>query len=285
MSLNVKEALKYGIGFLAGSPTSELDSRILLGIASQMNREDIILNPLKSLTSEQEKEYLGLLERRNKGEPIAYIVGYKEFYGLNFVVSRDVLIPRPDSEILVEATLEYAKKHFDQSHEIKILDICTGSGALLISIFANLQKKNNFKGIGIDISKEALQIAKVNRRLLLPSEAQVYFLEADVFDEGLSLEADLVISNPPYIKEKDISVLIPDVKDFEPLIALNGGDDGLLFYKELARKCLNSKTVILEIGMGQESDVTNIFNEQGYKLVDSFKDYGGITRVLIFKIF
>ncbi len=272
---SIKEALYFGITELKPySPSSYIDAKILLEFATQ--KQDLLLLPQNSSVSNTEFEtFEKLLKRRQKGEPVAYITGFKEFFGLNFKVSKDTLIPRPDSEVLVEEAI----KIINQNSITKVIDLCTGSGALIISVLSHIK---NIEGYAVDISKEALDVARKNAEMLIPN-SKIKFKVTDVLGDDLIVyDGSLVLSNPPYIKTQEIESLDVDVKDFEPKLALDGGADGLIFYRIIAEKCRNAKFIALEIGIGMVESVINIFMKSGFSLISICKDLRGIDRVIIF---
>lgn len=215
-----------------------------------------------------------IIERRKVGEPISKILGRRGFWRGDFIVDKNVLDPRADSETLIQAVLE---KFPDKNQPLRILDLGTGSGCLLISLLMEYKKAI---GIGVDISKKAIEIAKKNAD---KNGVKAKFICADMENLSQNLGSfDIVISNPPYIPTKEIKTLDKSVKDYDPLMALDGGEDGLKFYRIIAEKAPAS-VVFLEIGKGQKDDVKKIFEHQKWQLRDSKKDFGGITRILIFK--
>lgn len=215
-----------------------------------------------------------IIKRRKMGEPLSKILGHRGFWKGDFFVDKNVLDPRPDSETLIQAVLE---KFPDKNQPLKILDLGTGSGCLLISLLMEYKKAI---GIGVDVSQKAFQIAKKNA---LKNGVRADFVCADMENLPKNLEAfDIVISNPPYIPTQEIETLDKNVKDYDPLMALDGGADGLKFYRIIAEKA-PAPVVFLEIGKGQEKEIQQIFEEKKWHLWDTKKDFGGITRILIFK--
>ena len=217
--MNIQETLNKAVKILNKSniKNSYLDSEILLSKTINKDRKYIILNSQEQLSKKSLKNFSNLIKRRKKGEPIAYLINKKEFWNHTFYIDCNVLIPRPDTEILVEETL----KLFSKSSKLRMLDIGTGSGCILLSI---LKERRNFFGIGIDISKNAIKVANFNAKLQQLSN-RVKFYKSDV-DKFLIGKYDIVLSNPPYIKKKDLKYLEKDIVDFEPKIALDGGRDG-----------------------------------------------------------
>lgn len=226
-----------------------------------------------------ETQIQDFLMRRALNEPVSKIIGKKGFWKLDFFVSTDVLDPRPDSECLIESVLKYFK---DKSKPYQILDIGTGSGCLLLCLLYEYQ---NACGLGVDISQKALDVAQKNAKGFNAS-----FLKKDFYQDDFILglaQYDIIVSNPPYIKTSDIPLLEDSVKKYDPMLALDGGEDGLNPYRFLAlslKKILSKEGMIFfEIGQGQETDVKTIMSEQGYTFVEEVKDLSGIIRVLIFK--
>ena len=211
--------------------------------------------------------------------PYAYITGTKEFMGINFKVNEDVLIPRDDTEILVSKVIELIKEKTNDSI-IKILDMCTGSGCIAISI-AHEFKNRNISVWATDISADALNVAKENA---LANDAKINFIQSDLFSE-LTNKFDIIVSNPPYIKSKVINSLQREVKDNEPLIALDGGEDGLDFYKRIsndAKNYLNNNGILaFEIGFDQKEEIIKILQDEGYTNIEAYTDYSGNDRVVI----
>ena len=215
-----------------------------------------------------------IVEQYKSGAPLSKILGHRGFWKGDFIVNEDVLDPRPDSETLIQAVLD---KFPDRNKSLHILDLGTGSGCLLISLL--MEYKNAF-AIGIDISEKAIEIAQKNA---YKNKVKAEFILTDMAKLNPKLgNFDFVISNPPYIPTKDIENLDKNVKNYDPLLALDGGNDGLNFYRIIA-KIAPAPIVFVEIGIGQEQDVKIIFEELNWQLLDTKKDFGGVKRVLIFK--
>ena len=215
-----------------------------------------------------------IIERRKSGEPLSKILTHRGFWKGDFIIDKNVLDPRPDSETLIQAVLD---EFPDKTQPLRILDLGTGSGCLLISL---LMEYPHATGVGVDISEKALSIARKNA---LKNNVKAEFILADIGKLPQNLGPfDIVISNPPYIPTKDIKNLDECVKKYDPHLALDGGVDGLDFYRFIAQTAPAS-FVFLEIGQGQEKDVQNIFEQKNWEFLASKKDYAGITRVLIFK--
>jgi len=256
--------------------SSKLDSEILLSKIIKKNRKYLILNSNEELKKENIKSFDYLVKRRKKGEPIAYLINKKEFWKQNFYINQNVLIPRPDTETLVEETL----KLFNVNSKLNMLDIGTGSGCILLSI---LKERRNFFGTGIDISKKAINVARFNAKMHQLSN-RVKFYNSDV-DKFLIGKYDLVVSNPPYIKRQDLKYLEADVKRFEPKLALDGGKDG---FSKITKVISKTSTLlkrngrfILEIGFGQKNRILNILKQNNFFINKVLKDYGKNDRCII----
>ena len=256
--------------------SSKLDSEILLSKIIKKNRKYLILNSNEELKKENIKSFDYLVKRRKKGEPIAYLINKKEFWKQNFYINQNVLIPRPDTETLVEETL----KLFSVNSKLNMLDIGTGSGCILLSI---LKERRNFFGTGIDISKKAINVARFNAKMHQLSN-RVKFYNSDV-DKFLIGKYDLVVSNPPYIKRQDLKYLEVDVKGFEPKLALDGGKDG---FSKITKVISKTSTLlkkngrfILEIGFGQKKKILSILKQNNFFINKVVKDYGKNDRCVI----
>jgi len=256
--------------------SSKLDSEILLSKIIKKNRKYLILNSNEELKKENIKSFDYLVKRRKKGEPIAYLINKKEFWKQNFYINQNVLIPRPDTETLVEETL----KLFNVNSKLNMLDIGTGSGCILLSI---LKERRNFFGTGIDISKKAINVARFNAKMHQLSN-RVKFYNSDV-DKFLIGKYDLVVSNPPYIKRQDLKYLEVDVKGFEPKLALDGGKDG---FSRITKVISKTSTLlkkngrfILEIGFGQKKKILSILKQNNFFINKVVKDYGKNDRCVI----
>ncbi|MGL5506292.1 MAG: peptide chain release factor N(5)-glutamine methyltransferase [Paraclostridium sp.] len=262
------------------SDTPKLDIEILLSKAlGDVDRLYIHLNLNKELTNEQLEYFNRMIQDRLNGRPIAYIVNNREFMGLDFYVEEGVLIPRPDTEPLVEEVIELVK----DKEDLKIVDIGTGSGAITVSLARYIKSCEIYS---LDISEKALDIGLKNA-ISNGVENKISFIKSDVFsgieDKGLSL--DVIVSNPPYIKKADIDTLHTQVKDYEPYIALEGGEDGLDFYRAITEqsiKYLKTEGILaFEVGHDQAQDVSDILNQNGYSKIYTKKDLQGIDRVVI----
>jgi release factor glutamine methyltransferase len=276
--MNIENILNEGINILQKNKIAnpQLDSEILLSNSIKRDKKHIILNPKEILNSEQLGKFKSLIERRKKGEPIAYIINKKEFWKDEFFVNKDVLIPRPDSELIIEQVL----KIYSKDVQLQVLDIGTGSGCILLSI---LKERSNFYGTGIDISKKSINVSKFNaKQLNLTNRVKFFHSSVDNFNNG---KYDIIVSNPPYIEQLSLKYLEKDVVNFEPKLALSGGFDG--FSK--IRKVINKASIlikkngkfILEIGFNQKNKVIKILKEEGFYVNKAIKDYGNNDRCLV----
>lgn len=274
--MTYREAADWGAEVLARADIAEakIDARLLLEHACKTDRNFYYLHMNEEMTDEQQAEYASVVKKRAERIPLQYITGEQEFMGLPFIVNSNVLIPRQDTEILVEEALKFVKSETD------VLDLCTGSGCIIISILKNVPSAT---GTASDISKQALAVAKENARR---NEVAVRFEKSDLF-ENIKNTYDVIVSNPPYIPTDEIENLMPEVRDFEPFDALDGKQDGLFFYKKIieeAHNYLKSEGVLLlEIGCEQGTAVSELMEKAGYKEIKVVKDLAGLDRVVIGK--
>ena len=276
--MNIENILKEGIKVLQKNKIAnpQLDSEILLSNSIKRDKKHIILNPKEVLNSEQLGKFKSLIERRKKGEPIAYLINKKEFWKDEFFVNKDVLIPRPDSELIIEQVL----KIYSKDDQLQILDIGTGSGCILLSI---LKERSNFYGTGIDISKKSINVSKFNaKQLNLTNRVKFFHSSVDNFNNG---KYDIIVSNPPYIEQLSLKYLEKDVVNFEPKLALSGGFDGFSKIRKVINKTSNlikkNGKFILEIGFNQKNKVIKILKEEGFYVNKAIKDYGNNDRCII----
>lgn len=289
----------------AGIPDAGNDARLLLEWCCGTDRNTLLAHGDRAVSEEETKKYKEAADRRRSREPLQYITGRQEFMGLQFEVDGNVLVPRQDTEILVEEVLK-------NLHDgMRILDLCTGSGCILLSL---LHYSNDCTGVGTDLSAGALQVARRNACRILPGtsfadaadgsrdqqknmhnmhnmhtmhveEARVTFLEGDLF-QGLEdgERFDMIVSNPPYIRTDVIDTLMPEVREHEPLMALDGGKDGLFFYRQITARAggylAGGGMLFFEIGYDQGEDVSRLMEAAGYTQVEVFKDYAGNDRVV-----
>jgi len=276
--MNIENILNEGISILQKNKIAnpQLDSEILLSNSIKRDKKHIILNPKEVLNSEQLGKFKNLIERRKKGEPIAYLINKKEFWKDEFFVNKDVLIPRPDSELIIEQVL----KIYSKDDQLQILDIGTGSGCILLSI---LKERSNFYGTGIDISKKSINVSKFNaKQLNLTNRVKFFHSSVDNFNNG---KYDIIVSNPPYIEQLSLKYLEKDVVNFEPKLALSGGFDGFSKIRKVINKTSNlikkNGKFILEIGFNQKNKVIKILKEEGFYVNKAIKDYGNNDRCII----
>ena len=244
----------------------------LLAFTLNVTKEYLLINYQEEIPKEKVKTYNENIEKLISGEPIQYIIGKQEFMGIEFIVNKNVLIPQPDTEILVEKSIEIAKTY----EKPKILDLCTGSGAIAVSTGKIFPQAIIYAS---DISKEALLIAKTNDK-----SNKIKFIQSDMF-ENIEEKFDIIVSNPPYIKTEEIKKLSKEVQN-EPNIALDGGKDGLQFYKEIIEQAYNylnkNGYICLEIGEDQKEGVTKLIeNNRHYKDIKTYKDLNKNDRVII----
>jgi len=256
--------------------SSLLDCEILMSKAINNNREFIILNLKKEIENSNYNHFKKLVNERSKGKPIAYIIGKKYFWKYEFEMNEDVLIPRPDTEIIIEQVLNIFKK----KDRINFLDIGVGSGCILLSI---LKEKKDFLGTGIDISNECVKLSKINaNKLGVNNRAKIIKSDVDNFNFG---KYDLVISNPPYIKKLDLKYLDRDVINFEPRLALDGGLGGLSEIRKVIAKSselIKKKgKLILEIAFDQKNEVIELLKDKGFYINSIAKDFAKNDRCII----
>jgi release factor glutamine methyltransferase len=276
--MNIENTLNKGTNILKinNIPNPYLDSEILLSESINKDKKHIILNLKEILNTKQLKTFNSFIERRKNGEPIAYLIKKKEFWKDEFYVNKDVLIPRPDTEIIIEQIL----KIYPKQSQLQVLDIGTGSGCILLSL---LKERPNFYGTGIDISKKSINISKYNaNKLNLTNRSRFVHSSVDNFKIG---KYDIVVSNPPYIELLNLKYLEKDVINFEPKLALSGGFDGFSKIREVISKAKNlvkkNGKFILEIGFNQKNKVKEILKKEGFYINKTVKDYGNNDRCII----
>lgn len=272
----------------AGIEEAALDARLLLEYVCHTNRNDLLVHGERPVEAAQEEEYLKYISERGKRIPLQHLTGEQDFMGLSFQVNKHVLIPRQDTEILVEEVLK-------ELHDgMSILDMCTGSGCILISL---LHYSNGCFGVGADISEQALAVARENAENLLNADAEfvpndelnadpgsrVTFLHSDLF-EHITGKYDVIVSNPPYIRSDVIPTLMPEVKDYEPMQALDGTETGLYFYERIVSESrahlVRGGKLYFEIGHDQGSEVCELMRRTGFLEITVVKDYAGLDRVV-----
>ncbi len=276
--MNIEEILKKEINNLKQNniENSTLKAKILLANILNVKKEYLLIHSEEEIKQEDKIKYENCIKELIKGKPLQYITNKQEFMGLDFYVDENVLIPQPDTEILVEKTIEIAEK----TQKNKILDMCTGSGCIAISL---AKKINNTQIIAVDISNNALNVANKNA-INNNVENKIKFINSDMFN-NIEEKFDIIVSNPPYIETETINKLEIEVQN-EPHLALDGGIDGLKFYKTIANnafKYLNENGyLLLEIGYNQQNSVTQLLQDIGkYKDIETVKDLGGNYRIVI----
>ncbi len=269
----------------AGVPEAKLDARLLLEHVCHTDYNTLLVHGDRFVTVEEQAAFDKLLAKRKERVPLQQLTGEQEFCGLTFMVNEHVLIPRQDTEILVEAALKKTKPG------MQVLDMCTGSGCILISL---LSMGKDLSGVGVDISKEALGVAKVNAKRLLAAEKSPVFLQGDLFEALVAQQGvdeqernqqfDIIVSNPPYIESRVIEDLMPEVKIYEPRTALDGSEDGLLFYRRIVKESdsylKEDGYLMFEIGHDQAGAVSGLMAAEGFADIEVIKDYAGLDRVV-----
>ena len=270
--MQIREALQQAKQILkaAAIDTASLDANLLLSHVTSLSKVMLIAHDEDELSKEQEDKFFSLINKRKSGYPIAYILGYKEFFGLRLKVTEDTLIPRPDTETLVEKALAF-------NPQGKVLDLGTGTGAIILALKSEL--KASIDAYAVDLSKKALEVASFNsQKLNLP----VTFIQSNWFSMLGDLKFSMIVSNPPYMPKDDIHLTQPSLP-FEPIQALTSEEDGLLDIKLICKEAKahleNGAPLLIEHGFNQGEKVRAIFTEQGYKNVATIKDLGGNDRV------
>lgn len=256
----------------AGITDAELDARLLLEFICHTDRNALYAHGDQEIEDEKMHDFLQLIEKRAVHIPLQHLTGEQNFMGLDFLVNEHVLIPRQDTEILVEEIMR------DLHDGIRILDMCTGSGCILLSL---LHYSNDCSGVGVDVSEDALAFARQNADRL--AEKQAVFIQSDLF-EKVEGSFDLIVSNPPYIRSQEIAGLMPEVREHEPHLALDGKDDGLHFYREIIKGAMphlkRGGQLFFEIGYDQGEAVQALLAANGYTEIAVVKDYAGLDRVV-----
>ena len=276
--MNINSVIRNGSKILSKNSilSAELDSEILMAKTIKKDRNFILLNSDNILNKNDINYFFDLIEKRSLGNPISYLINKKFFWNSEFFITNDVLIPRPDTELVIEKVLNLTK----QKNKVNILDIGVGSGCILLSI---LNERKNFNGTGIDISKKCLKITKINAdKLKVSNRIKLFKSDVDKFNLG---KYDLIVSNPPYIKTLKIKYLERDVAEFEPKLALNGGLDGLSEIRKVIKKSSelikkNGKFV-LEIGFDQKNKVINLLKKEGFYINSTHKDLANNDRCIV----
>ncbi len=267
----------------AGLETPQLDARVLIAAALEIDSTQLFSYPETKMSETQLERLQGFVARRMNHEPVARILGIREFWSLEFKVDESTLVPRPDSETLIDTVLRNVD---DPQAELSILDVGTGSGCLALSLLSELL---NARALATDINPAALRVAQQNAQALGYSE-RIEFKQATWLENmtnGLLSPFDMIVSNPPYIPNKDIEQLEPDVAQFDPHLALSGGEDGLDAYRQLLPQLSGhikaSGLILLEIGWNQATDVADIGARAGFIHCETLKDLAGHDRVVLFR--
>ena len=260
----------------AGIEEAALDARLLLEAVCGTDRNDLLVHGEQPVAPEAEEKYLNWIRQRAEHIPLQQLTGEQGFMGLTFSVNEHGLIPRQDTEILVEEVLK-------ELHDgMRVLDMCTGSGCILLSL---LHYSNDCEGLGVDLSAEALEVAGRNvLKVLTPEKAEhAHFLQSDLF-EKVEGKFEIIVSNPPYIASAEVEKLMPEVRDHEPRMALDGTEDGLYFYRriieEAGKHLVSSGLLFFEIGYDQGQAVSELMRTEGYCDVQVVQDYAGLDRVV-----
>ena len=277
--MNLRNALNQASRILIKNEiikSTLLDSEILMCKAINRNREFIISNLNNKIDKNSLKYFKDLVLQRACGKPISYITGTKNFWNFQFQINNNVLIPRPDTEIIIEEVIKITKN----KKKLRVLDIGVGSGCILLSI---LKERKNFSGIGIDLSKKCIDLSRLNAfKLQLGNRVKFFKSDIDNFNNG---QYDLIVSNPPYINQFDLKKLDKDVKNFEPKLALDGGLDGLSVIRKVINKSSDliklNGMLILEIGFNQKNKVKKILTNKGFYINKVVKDYANNDRCII----
>ena len=270
------ETYKQAVKLLedAKVPEAALDARLLLEFVCDTNRNTMLVHGDREVTDAEAAKYEEVLAVRAKRIPIQQIMGVQEFMGLEFAVNEHVLIPRQDTEILVEEVL----KHIHDG--MRVLDMCTGSGCILVSL---MHYSNDCSGVGADLSKDALTVARSNAEKLLHPDKSIEFIQSDLFEQ-VTGKFEIIVSNPPYIRPDVIETLMPEVRDHEPMMALDGGADGLDFYREIVsgskEYLAGGGMLFFEIGYDQGEEVKMLMEQAGFAEVNVVQDYAGLDRVV-----
>lgn len=260
----------------AGIEETALDARLLLEAVCGTDRNDLLVHGEQPVSPEAEEKYLNWIRQRAEHIPLQQLTGEQDFMGLTFSVNEHVLIPRQDTEILVEEVLK------ELHDRMRVLDMCTGSGCILLSL---LHYSNDCEGLGVDLSAEALEVAGRNvLKVLTPEKAEhAHFLQSNLF-EKVEGKFEIIVSNPPYIASAEVEKLMPEVRDHEPRMALDGTEDGLYFYRriieEAGKHLVSSGMLFFEIGYDQGQAVSELMRTEGYCDVQVVQDYAGLDRVV-----
>lgn len=265
----------------AGLPDAALDARFLLEEVCGTNLQTLLVFPEKKVTEEEANQYRAFVQRRKDREPTAMILGEWDFMGLTFRLNKSTLIPEQDTEVLVETALEELKRRGPGEAPLRILDLCTGSGCILLSLLHELR---NADGLGTDLSEEALEAARENA-VRLGLQERAAFRQGDLWEPVGDERFDLIVSNPPYVPTDVIPTLEPEVRCGEPYAALDGGEDGLVFYRRILKEAAGhlkpSGIIIVESGFDEAAQIAALMQDQKLRGIRTVKDYGGLDRVVL----
>ncbi|MDY4560568.1 MAG: peptide chain release factor N(5)-glutamine methyltransferase [Peptostreptococcus porci] len=291
----------YSEKLMGISPTPRLDVEVLIShIFKFDDKIKLILSHDNEMSDNDFLEFENMFNKRLKSVPVAYIINNKEFMGHDFYVDENVLIPRPDTEIIVEDVIDTIFDKYNNAEELNVMDMCVGSGAILLSIASSMfDYSSDFfykcKFVGVDISKGALKVSNINLERILgniSSYGNIQLLESDLFKspefDNMHDMFDIIVSNPPYIPEADIQTLSPDVKDYEPILALSGGNDGMNFYKEIilesSKYLKNNGLLFFESGHDQADEIKSFMKTNGFVDIYFKKDLQGFNRLVCGKL-
>ena len=265
----------------AGLPDAALDARFLLEEVCGTNLQTLLVFPEKKVTEEEVNQYRAFIQRRKDREPTAMILGEWDFMGLTFRLNKSTLIPEQDTEVLVETALEELKRRGPGEAPLRILDLCTGSGCILLSLLHELR---NAGGLGTDLSEEALEAARENA-VRLGLQERAAFRQGALWEPVGDERFDLIVSNPPYVPTDVIPMLEPEVRCGEPYAALDGGEDGLVFYRRILKEAAGhlkpSGIIIVESGFDEAAQIAALMQDQKLLGIRTVKDYGGLDRVVL----
>lgn len=292
--MTLENCLRQGINTLQSNNVSDadFDAFALLEYVTGVSKSDFFFKKSDEISDSCYERYIELIERRSKRVPLQHITNRQNFFGYDFYVDSNVLIPRQDTEVLIEKILEVIEANFNVeiSSDISILDMCTGSGCIAITVYKELIKRGfNIDATAVDLSKDALAVTEKNVENLVGIKAlnnTFHIIESDMFSNiNNNRSYDIIVSNPPYIPTRDIEKLEPEVRDYDPIMALDGDTDGLRFYRRIIEESSNylnnNGFIAFEIGYNQGDDVKSLLEEKGYKDIHIYKDLGGLDRVII----
>lgn len=284
-----RQALRaLGLQMLAGMPDASIDARILLEEACGITTQELLMDADTEVPADQEQRYRAYLARRIAREPVATIIGHWSFMGLEFKVTPDTLIPEQDTECLVEIALQECQRLAKQDRPLRILDLCTGTGCILISTLL-LAEDSAITGVGTDLSTAALAVARENGDAH-GLQDRITWLQGDLFAalDGLTeseRQFDLLLTNPPYIPTDVIPTLEPEVRTGEPYMALCGGEDGLDFYRRIAAEAgqylAPGASILVETGFDEAPQVAELFRTKGFDNIEIYRDLGGLERGIV----